>query len=880
MKNPLNDKQFLKQLDQHNNKTIYARITALDQNEFPKESIEGKVTGGSINIEGKSALNRTCSLSLLAWENPLSHATPITDAYWAFENKFKLEIGVQNTINSEYPDIIWFKQGIFIITSFSKSKSTTAYNISISGRDKMCLLNGTIGGQAKATISFDVLETIDDNGDSTITKIPIKTIIQEGVLTYGNERLHNIVINDLDDNGWELWEYRGDKPMYMFYQNEKVINFTLDGDTLVKLTDNSNKKISELDQYYSFNTLDNDYNNSATKIKYNNIDAYVIKCEYGDTVGYHPTELIYNTDLVLNPGEPFTNVLDKIVTMLGEYEYFYNVDGRFVFQKKKTYLQDLFSPFNGDILEPTMITTPYSYKFDDPSLFTALAESPKVDNIKNDFVVWGSRAGTGSSSLPFHVRYAIDKKPVSYISPYRHYQKETDLYFLACTKLDFEKDIKEKVDAIVVDEGITSNDVNKAKKFFKENEIYYVSESDHANSNNIFKTYQRVTQTIYSADLATYTNDDTETKPRTYFTIDTYESYETLKNTLDDEVHNRHKILYKKEIDSTTVIFEQNDANKTTIYKYVYCKSELTERKYYTFDSSKNKYVEISWKPVVLKGKNIGEAAYNGSSLIKYSTKIYNLLNSSDNLTFDTSNWDWRELIYQMADDFYKHKEEIDFYKKIEEANPQFINGKTGYEQYYEDIQGFWRQLYNPYPSLKEQDNYYPENNTDKYWNKLIHSNPAALAFWFDILDVGDDWGLGKYSISKIGVRSKVENNNEIKSIYYEETPETQFIIIGEDAIEQDTSYTPIFIEPSMEQLFAISSQGQSGIGHINKLMNQHTVFNEGLNITSIPIFYLEPNTRIYIEGYGDYVINNISYSLNYNGTMSLNCTKIVHSFI
>jgi hypothetical protein len=33
-------------------------------------------------------------------------------------------------------------------------------------------------------------------------------------------------------------------------------------------------------------------------------------------------------------GETLTSMLDKIVNMLGEFEYFYNLDGKFVFQKK------------------------------------------------------------------------------------------------------------------------------------------------------------------------------------------------------------------------------------------------------------------------------------------------------------------------------------------------------------------------------------------------------------------------------------------------------------------------------------------------------------------------------------------------------------------
>jgi hypothetical protein len=33
----------------------------------------------------------------------------INEFYWGLKNKFKLEIGLKNYINSNYPDIIWFK---------------------------------------------------------------------------------------------------------------------------------------------------------------------------------------------------------------------------------------------------------------------------------------------------------------------------------------------------------------------------------------------------------------------------------------------------------------------------------------------------------------------------------------------------------------------------------------------------------------------------------------------------------------------------------------------------------------------------------------------------------------------------------------------------
>jgi hypothetical protein len=55
------------------------------------------------------------------------------------------------------------------------------------------------------------------------------------------------------------------------------------------------------------------------------------KLEYGQTAGYRMTELIYTGELISSIGESLTSILDKIKNMLGEFEYFYDLDGRFVF---------------------------------------------------------------------------------------------------------------------------------------------------------------------------------------------------------------------------------------------------------------------------------------------------------------------------------------------------------------------------------------------------------------------------------------------------------------------------------------------------------------------------------------------------------------------
>ena len=80
--NPLLDQEFLSKLDMEHGKQTYAKIVALNHNEDPIEEIEGKVTGGSVNIDGASNLQRSCFLSLVA-KNLNIH-----DTYWGVESKF------------------------------------------------------------------------------------------------------------------------------------------------------------------------------------------------------------------------------------------------------------------------------------------------------------------------------------------------------------------------------------------------------------------------------------------------------------------------------------------------------------------------------------------------------------------------------------------------------------------------------------------------------------------------------------------------------------------------------------------------------------------------------------------------------------------------
>jgi hypothetical protein len=108
--------------------------------------------------------------------------------------------------------------------------------------------------------------------------------------------------------------------------SKKIRNISFDGATKINSLSNiSFSNFGDKYRYYSFNTLDKNYNDLAKKFSMYGKECYLAKIEYGETAGYHATPLVYNSDLILKAGETVTALLDKIKNMLGNYEYFYDL---------------------------------------------------------------------------------------------------------------------------------------------------------------------------------------------------------------------------------------------------------------------------------------------------------------------------------------------------------------------------------------------------------------------------------------------------------------------------------------------------------------------------------------------------------------------------
>ena len=407
------NQNFLLELDSQQNVEKYARVTLLNKKELPIEQIEGRITSsGSVNIDGNSAIRRSCSLTMV------SESTNYHEHYWTLKSKFKLEVGIKNTINPNYPEIIWFPQGIYVFTSFSPSYSVNNFTISLQGKDKGCLINGEISGSFNSSVDLGTIENIDEDGVSTIDRLEIKDILINLMHQYAGEPFRNIIINDLEEYGLELLEYRLEKDLFLYREEDSPIYTNMFfSDNAPEFKDSTGNTVDFKKEVSGLETLVEGLEQTSDPQIFTEVSSgtkcYIAKVSYGQTAGYRKTNLVYPGELVAKVGDTIVSILDKIKSMLGQFEYFYDVEGRFVFQKKRYFVN---SPIDSNTNEENMLPLQenIAYTFKDFAMSQSFNNNPNLANLKNDFSIWGERKALSGASVPIHLRYSLDEKPKQY----------------------------------------------------------------------------------------------------------------------------------------------------------------------------------------------------------------------------------------------------------------------------------------------------------------------------------------------------------------------------------------------------------------------------------------------------------------------------------
>lgn len=943
MRDPMLDEEFLRELDQYPHKFLWAKIISLNMDEYPLEEITGKITSGSVNIDGTSVLRRTCSMTMVAED------VKITEFYWGLKTKFRFYIGVENWINPEYPDIIWFNEGMFMITSFNCTAGVNNYTINLQGKDKMTLLNGDLGGVIPASWDFatEDANVTDESGntlyDSTgyavieNNRIPIKDIILQAVHEFAQEPWQNIIVNDLDDYGIELLEYQGTTPLYYIIKQKdpasgdnsrEVVNMTMDGDMTCSVrqdkwtssglvegnTWQSGVKISELETIQftdetspagpinaSYEKLierldpdgavieTKDYMRAHIKFENSNEVFTVAKITRDNGLqvcGYRITDIIYPYDLIASPGDTVTSILDKLVQMLGNFEYFYDVDGRFIFQKKRTYLDVSYNniinehSINSEVFANSgEYSSKYSYTFDDHVLVSSVQNAPNLSNLKNDYSLWGQRAN-GNITIPIHMRYAIDHKPMFY---------KTIGYTLQVVdteegkkKISFKGKISEDGEIKSLPQIAAIGDTYlKEDKYFTctsqtrndENEIV-VSNFEEQEWNNIYSDVNKI-----------------------FITEAGIEFFKNLKNNPDYQGENKfielqsfnvvdwREIIYQMANDyrrhyrDNDFLLNVRNNNKYSKYDSFYEKGYTGYEKYYIdFEMNLSQGVVAYWRELYnpeeknSSGRYIGEGRFqtleeefseafdeNHTYTIKNKQGIEEVIygyKAGDEVFLEINGQKryWRSLKDKNTDAIVTYS-----YKKEENGN-DIISGVKYSNKWVEKFSSF---TYN-----------------SEGWNDNILNNPEVLNFWFDFIDTTGE--LNKYSVHNIGLRSKATNDDKIKAIYFRETPNVIFTV-GNNKTEKNKwvkpGYCYINIPAGLNALFTISSRGKNAMDVIEDYLYSYTYPATAVTIATVPIYYLKPNTLIYINDkntgiVGEYIAQKYSIQLGATAQMSINAVE------
>ena len=535
--NFIKDKDFLRALDNDINKFFFVKIEILDSNEIPIRSIEGIVQPGSvINISGNSSVRRTCNLNVIAEEKK----NDLTDInYFLSVNKrIRLFEGFKNNVSTSYDEYVWFPLGIFVIVQPVITHNVNGCNIQLSCKDKMCLLNGECAGNLPTSITFDSYDQIIGSYHSTILKnnkfIDINPTINTTIVP-NNYTIY--YYDDIKDNKRHYYSWTKE---YGWVENEdgssigerisipqrmydiiQTLVCNYGGIDINKIFINDVPlQIKQIVRYVGtgilyFNILTSYYTTDAGKLTEG--ENVWKSFNYGDDVGYQYTDFVYPGSLVSSIGDNVCTILDRIKNALGNYEYFFDLEGNFVFQEIRNYLNHSYNvvdkyrldQYNNEIeisgteLKKYMesnnvcILDETNYKMDIHSnsksvytftegsgLITSFSNTPNFNNLKNDFHVWGEN----NNGYPIHYHLVIKRKPTTFNKYIVIYEIDKNGNTTGKVKIFTDNNYKKNLDTLIKLEEEYNAELEKILNRTKDSSIERTKALDKLNEEYFEKT--------------------------------------------------------------------------------------------------------------------------------------------------------------------------------------------------------------------------------------------------------------------------------------------------------------------------------------------------------------------------------------------------------
>lgn len=805
---------FFYKIDKALNQRQYIRITLLNWAEKPLKEIQGIVTNGSMTKDGSSSVRRTMTLTVNL-DGGEYDATSL-DMDFSLNKKVFVELGVKNDTDewTQYP-ILWFPQGVFFINKASMSSSaSSSVSLTLNLRDKMSMLNGDVGGIIPASTIFDSIDTQSSTGQFISQKVTVYELIENVVNHFGNEDLCNIVIEDVDLKIRRVVRWTAENTLY-----------------LVKTYENG------VFSYYT-----------AT-IEKPSEDADFIEVKQGDDCGYVYDDFVYTSDLTLNAGSKVTDVLDKIVSYLGNYEYFYDEFGIFHFREIKNYVNTTYATTAvADMTKNSYLmntTAPKSsYAFSDGTNIINISSNPSYDNIKNDYIVEGLRKSTVSDvSYPVRYHLAIDEIPPktywneekkAFTYPPREgvvlYKDSDTNQTKACFPKVYNSNPKEiggeEADAVPLPD-IGTLDIIYYDKSFK-----YQAKGVKGEEYKYQNAEKDVDRLLYYVS-----------RPIGYELIsdpssDFYEYYKPNKFEHIKVPHEGEDVDKLTSASSATIKIFKKDPSTTG-------SQELTGGKSYKYDYEPYYKYE--------------------SSCAKWNGEEYEKLDVVD--------------VYDEKKPYIAEDWRTELYLQGEYAR---TNG-TDKGYYFEELSAGWTQIYD----LEKQ----------KFIGDDDSKNPVTLAsltdgnMFLDFIDAGTS-SLGEYAVSAIGRRSDVVVDNDINCLFQPNIPDIVFVDSekneeSNNAISQELESKGERWSLTPKEIYSALATGGYKNGAFDRIKYElylHTGYQRTLSITAIPAFYLEPNIRVSVKDkttntYGDYIVKSVTYTLGTGSTMTVNATELVERF-
>ena len=248
--------------------------------------------------------------------------------------------------------------------------------------------------------------------------------------------------------------------------------------------------------------------------------------------------------------------------------------------------------------------------------------------------------------------------------------------------------------------------------------------------------------------------------------------------------------------------------------------------------------------------------------------------------------WDddntWKELVvegyYNAANPYITKDWRTELY--LQGLQAMYNNSiEKGY--YFEELRAFWPQIYN----LKEQQFWGEEEDPSLQARVLTDGN-----YYLDFIDSAGP--LGKYSVSNIGRRTNVVNDDEVNCLFEPEVPNIVFLNLDlqdedneefqklrNECIDSGQPYAQTRGE--VFNAFVTGGYHNGAYDVICAELYSHTSYQSTVSMTAIPNYWLEPNSRIKIADsatrtFGNFMVQNISLPLNVGSVMSVTANQCV----